>query len=320
MTKIDQIKILDSKIRANKAQYDLDRKNAVISPKSSGELDKYEYLTGEDLGYRPDVVSKAKFEYSPLGEVFTKGLEENDKDERLLKRLKNIEGKNKDQLDEIEYQGQNQLDAIKEQEKKNLISIKKQGKQLKEIKNQKKQMIEKINREGKSKDIILLRDNLDNILLDYEFNIGPEGEDVLKKLADDERNINYKNLFFKLGNSAIANYDFFKRFGTLHDLLIDLLNEKISLKKAAIEQNEIIENIEELRSVILLEEEKINKEKNKVAIKKEKTKTRKKGNILSQKRVIISALRLFDKRGVIIDAFRDGRFRKRCFSNGKTRI
>ena len=39
MTKLDQIKILDNKIRANKAQYDLDRINAVISTKSSGELD-----------------------------------------------------------------------------------------------------------------------------------------------------------------------------------------------------------------------------------------------------------------------------------------
>ena len=51
MTKYDQIKTLDNKIKANKAQYMLDRKNAEISAKSSGELDKYEYLTGKDLGY-----------------------------------------------------------------------------------------------------------------------------------------------------------------------------------------------------------------------------------------------------------------------------
>ena len=50
MTKLDQIKILDSKIKANKAQFVLDRKNAKILAKSSGALDKYEYLTGEDLG------------------------------------------------------------------------------------------------------------------------------------------------------------------------------------------------------------------------------------------------------------------------------
>ena len=34
--------------------------NAKMSALSSGKLDKYEYLTGEDLGYRPDPVQKAK--------------------------------------------------------------------------------------------------------------------------------------------------------------------------------------------------------------------------------------------------------------------
>ena len=55
MTKIDQLKILDNKIRANKAEYVLDRKDAEISALSCGELDKYEYLSGEDLGCKPDV-------------------------------------------------------------------------------------------------------------------------------------------------------------------------------------------------------------------------------------------------------------------------
>ena len=74
MTINEQIKILDNKIRSNQAQYDLDRQNVKTSALSSGELDKYEYLTGEDLGYKPDVVQKAKFEYSPLGHAFNKGL------------------------------------------------------------------------------------------------------------------------------------------------------------------------------------------------------------------------------------------------------
>ena len=56
MTKSDQIKILDNKIKSNMAQYILDRRNAEISAKSSGDLDKYEYLTGEDLGYKSDSV------------------------------------------------------------------------------------------------------------------------------------------------------------------------------------------------------------------------------------------------------------------------
>ena len=50
MTVKDQIKILDNKIRQNQADYDLYKKNAKISALSSGKLDKYEYLTGEDLG------------------------------------------------------------------------------------------------------------------------------------------------------------------------------------------------------------------------------------------------------------------------------
>ena len=79
MTITEQLKILDDKILANKAQYDLDRQAAKISALSSGKLDKYEYLTGEDLGYKPDVVQKAKFEYSPLGQVFNKGLDATDK-------------------------------------------------------------------------------------------------------------------------------------------------------------------------------------------------------------------------------------------------
>ena len=54
---------------------------------SSGELQKYKYLTGEDLGYKPDVIQKAKFEYSPLGKVFNKGLDKNDKKRRTFKTI-----------------------------------------------------------------------------------------------------------------------------------------------------------------------------------------------------------------------------------------
>ena len=113
MTLAEQVKILDDKIKANKVQYDLDREAAKISVLSSGEIKKYEYLTGEDLGYKPDAIQKAKFEYFPLGKVFNKGLDESDKKEGLLKRLKNIEGKNEQQLDAIKDHGEKQLDAIK---------------------------------------------------------------------------------------------------------------------------------------------------------------------------------------------------------------
>ena len=69
----------------------MDRTNAEISAYSSGDLNKYEYLTKKDLGYKPDVFERAKFEYSPLGKVFTDGLDKSDKNKGILKRLKNIE-------------------------------------------------------------------------------------------------------------------------------------------------------------------------------------------------------------------------------------
>ena len=78
----------------------------------SGKLGKYENLTGEDLAYRPDPVQKAKFEFSPLGQVFNKGLDASEKQEGLLRRLKNIEGKTNNQLDLIRDQGDRQLYLI----------------------------------------------------------------------------------------------------------------------------------------------------------------------------------------------------------------
>ena len=104
MTLTEQVKIFNDKIRANKAQYDLDRQAAKISALSRGELEKHEYLTGGNLGYKPDIVQKAKFEYSPLGQVFDKGLDTSDKKEGPLKRLENIEGKNEQQLQAIRDQ------------------------------------------------------------------------------------------------------------------------------------------------------------------------------------------------------------------------
>ena len=75
----DQIKVLDKKIMQNEAQYDLDRKAAKISALSSNNLDKYEYLTGEELGLKPSTVEQAKFEYSPLGKDLTKRWYKDDK-------------------------------------------------------------------------------------------------------------------------------------------------------------------------------------------------------------------------------------------------
>ena len=93
MTKNDQIKILNNKIKANNAQCDINRINPEISAYSSGDLDKYEFLTKQDLKYKPDAFEQAKFAYSPLDKVFNDGLNKKYKTKKvlILQRLKNIE-------------------------------------------------------------------------------------------------------------------------------------------------------------------------------------------------------------------------------------
>ena len=60
----------DDKIRDEKLQYNINREAAL----SSGKIDKYEYVVGEEI-LPPDprrVIKQAKFTYSPLGTAFEK--------------------------------------------------------------------------------------------------------------------------------------------------------------------------------------------------------------------------------------------------------
>ena len=69
-----------------------------MSAYSSGDLKKYEYLTGEDLGNKLSIIEQAKLDYSPLGNTFTKGLDKDNQKEELFKRLENIKDKNEELL------------------------------------------------------------------------------------------------------------------------------------------------------------------------------------------------------------------------------
>ena len=93
MTRKDQIKILDDKIKSNTNQYKVDRLNAEISAFSSGDLNKYVFLTRKDLKYKPNALDKAKFEFSPLGKAYSVGLDKTAqgyRDEGVIKLLKDI--------------------------------------------------------------------------------------------------------------------------------------------------------------------------------------------------------------------------------------
>ena len=111
MTVTDQINVLNRKIKESEAQYDLDREAAKITALSSNNLRKYELLAGEDLNLKWGTIEKAKFEYSPLDKVFNKRLNEDDKKEGLLKKLKNMEDKN-EQLLKIKNKTENIKEVI----------------------------------------------------------------------------------------------------------------------------------------------------------------------------------------------------------------
>ena len=178
MTCKDQIKILDDKIKANNEQYDLDRMNSKISASSSGDLPKYEYLTKKDLKYKPDTFEQAKFEYSPLGKVFTDGLDKSDRNEGLLKRLKNIEDRNNNQLLAIkniprpEIKGKNN-GGFRSDDKYKTIQDFKQGLINKNIlrKGGVKKFEKKVDKWKQTKDKIIVYNNVDAKVNTKKFDI-----------------------------------------------------------------------------------------------------------------------------------------------------
>ena len=87
--------VIDDKIRDEKLQYNINKEAAKISALSSRKIDKYEYLTGEELfpSSRRQIIEQAKFAFSPLGKAFEK------------------------QTKNIEYQGEKHIKAIEDNKK-----------------------------------------------------------------------------------------------------------------------------------------------------------------------------------------------------------
>ena len=92
---------IEDQIKDEKLQYDINREAVKISALSSGKIDKYEYLTGEEIlpSNEQQIIQQAKFNYSPLGKALEK------------------------QRKTIEDQGEKQVDTLKTSYKK-LPSIK----------------------------------------------------------------------------------------------------------------------------------------------------------------------------------------------------
>ena len=74
---------IDNKIKGEKLQSDINREAAKILAFSSGKIDKYECLAGEEIlpSDQSRTIEQAKFTYSPLHKAF----------EKQKKQLKNKE-------------------------------------------------------------------------------------------------------------------------------------------------------------------------------------------------------------------------------------
>ena len=101
-----------------------------------------------------------------MGKSFNKGLSEDDKKEGLFKRLKNIENKIKDE-------NKKELQPIKNQEHSEVLKD------------------ESTIADERSKEIVLLKDKLDDIFKDFGANFNSTRKNFLKKLAKDEKKIDY---------------------------------------------------------------------------------------------------------------------------------
>ena len=81
---------IEDQIRDEKLQYDINREAAEISALSPDKIDKYEYLTGEEILPSKQVIEQAKFTYSPLGKFFENNTETiKDHGEKQIKAIKN---------------------------------------------------------------------------------------------------------------------------------------------------------------------------------------------------------------------------------------
>ena len=142
---------IEDQIKDEELQYDINREAAKISALSSGKLDKYEYLTGEEIlpSNQQQIIEQAKFTYSPLGKA-------------IEKRRKSIEDQGKKQVKAI--QDNKRLVNINKDDYKNKLLLSKEREIFKDISNKKLNKIEEMNNE-------IDYDGLDYVILSKDIGI-----------------------------------------------------------------------------------------------------------------------------------------------------
>ena len=123
---------IEDQIKDEKLQYDINREAAKISALSSGKIDKYEYLTGEEilLSNQQQIIQQAKFNYSPLGKA-------------LEKQIKTIEDQGKKQVKAIQDNKQ-VVNINKDDDYKDKLLLSKEREIFKDICNKRLDKIEEL--------------------------------------------------------------------------------------------------------------------------------------------------------------------------------
>ena len=195
----------DDQIRDEKLQYNINRKAAEISALSSGKINKYEYLTGEDIlqSEQQQIIEQAKFSYSPLRKAFQK------------------------QIKTIEDQGQKQVEALKD------LKPKEQTKPIKGKSNNQSRTTnifnDLINKRKETMNKLYEGVDYNNLKFDY---VGPTKDVSFYEYIDS------KEFFNSIKNNEISFSDLLKR---QNEFLNKLSNIKIGKKTN--EQREVIYNL-----------------------------------------------------------------------------
>ena len=199
---------IEDQIKDEKLQYDINREAAKISALSSGKLDKYEYLTDEEIlpSNQQQIIQQAKFTYSPLGKAFKK-------------QIKTIEDQGNKQVKAI--QDNNQLVNInkKDDDYKNKLLFSKEREIFKDIYNKRLDKIEEMNNK-------IDYDDLEYVVLSnemaYNFSVEKDpisllndiksGETTLKEAKDAQQNYVYYLNIIRKGNKNNNNKRTLKKY------------------------------------------------------------------------------------------------------------
>ena len=125
----------EDQIKDEKLQYDINREAAKISALSSGKIDKYEFLTGEEIlpSNQQQKIEQDKFTYSPLGKAFQK-------------QTKAIKNQGEKQIKAIQDNKEQLVNINNDDDYKNKLLLSKEREIFKNIDNKRLDEIEELSK------------------------------------------------------------------------------------------------------------------------------------------------------------------------------